>query len=412
MEKRQGLFVFIDTRASTTRIYSNVEYFEDFISSTLSFILAEFQSYLVFPSCKCKPLGDGLLIYYSSTTTLSEDSRFENLLKSILTASFSCISKYDEVMRGKSPRDNDESRKYQLGISIGSGYLYDFEYKIAENKIETIEDIGSLDLTYVFRLNKFAHPEGLVVESHLYEAYRKTFDQCGVFTSKRKTIDEAFGNRLIYVSKEVILVEDEGDITRAYRDLGEYSVQACRDIIKNEIKKKKYGFAVPPEIRFMLFKCESKSIDEVFSLYPGGLIGSKKDNFPIGTIDEIKAADGIRYPHLIYECYYERQIVFFAYSHRYIRNTKDYIEETTQRFYIKKDSSEIDEFFESFTLKPSSALAIPIFDSTGVHVKWIIALDSVETKVFKTTFYDHLGTNIGTYFDYQLRKILENADSK
>jgi hypothetical protein len=403
MAKQQCLFLFIDTRDSTKRIHSDVEYFEEFVSSTLNFVLGKFNSQRVFSECQCKPLGDGFLIYYKSKSNLRDDPNFENLLKGVVSASVECISGYNNEMHGRSPKGPAKDRKYQLGISIGSGYLYDFHY---EAKSIEIEDVGSIDLTYVFRLNQFAKPEGIVVEENLYESYKDIFDQCTSFKSKRKRIDNVFGEKLIYISKEVEIGDEENDLFQTYRMLGDFSVKACKDIIRLEIAKKKLALSAPPEIRFMLFKCDGKDIQEAYNLYIN-LAGGKPSTFPVLSRDEVKKDE--KYPHLIYKCYYEKEIAYFSYSVRYVKNTDRYIQETRREFYVAIDDPKIREFFDNLSLKPSSALAIPILDKGG-DVRWIVALDTEETRVFKESFFDHLGLSIRTFFETQIEEKLKNAE--
>lgn len=408
MSKRQGLFVFIDTRASTKRIYSNIEFFEDFISSTLNFVLNKFSNNLAFPSCQAKPLGDGLLIYYISNSTLSDDSRFQPLLRNIVTASISCVSEYhDEMVKKSNNKERTEGKRFQLGISIGSGYLYDFHYE-DENKNLKISDIGSIDLTYVFRLNKFANPEGIVVEHYLYEAFKAVFDELGVFTPKRKLIDDAFGERLIFSSKEVSISDEETDLLRAYRELGKFSINVCNDMIMREIDNATFTFDVPPAIRFMLFKCDGKFIEEVYNLYVN-LEGGSKSIFPIKPVEEIRKSG--KYPFLIYECYYERDIVYFAYKSRYIKDVDKYIAESKDRYSLEISDAEARDLFNTFYMRPSSAIAIPILDKQDKEVRWILALDSEETRVFKKSFFGFLGVSIRAFFNTHIRDVLEATDN-
>ncbi|MHB9141796.1 MAG: hypothetical protein ACYC25_07985 [Paludibacter sp.] len=415
MAKHQGLFIFIDTRDSTKRIYADRDSFDDYIKGTLQFVIDNFSNTLTLSKCECKPLGDGILIYYVSLyENLRNDQGFEDVLRSSIKASFTCVNEYSKKMPGYSPSDTPASNKHRLGISMGSGYVYDFEYKDKEEKL--FKDIGSLDLTYVFRLNKFASPEGVVVSNSLYDNYKSIFEEFGPFSQKRKFIDDAFEERVIYVSKDVAISDDEGDIRKAYRKFGKYSIESCKEAMRLEIKKGKryFPYEAPPPLRFMLFKCNKNKIEEVFNIYPDRLEGAKMDTFDLHEDDimEVQVDDKIviKYPHLIYECYYKQQTVFFAYTHQYIENTATYIKETKERFYVNIHDDKIKDFFESFTLIPSSALAIPIFDNKK-EVKWIVALDAVETRAFKTSFYNYLGGAIRSYFETELRKTLEGSDS-
>lgn len=412
--KKQGLFVFIDTRDSTKRIYSDIEAFDEFIEATLTFVLNKFSNSNVFPACKCKPLGDGLLIYYISAG-LSGDSRFENLLKQIINASVSCINDYHTEMQKKTTiKERAEGKRFQLGISIGSGYVHDFHYEDINKTIDPpIDDIGSIALTYVFRLNDLAEPEGIVVERHLYEAYKQIFDEFNVFTQKRKHIDEAFSKRLIYVSKEVVISDEETDSLRAFRALGEHSIYECTEIIKHEIHKKitgktrSYKFDAPPKIRFMLFRCNYKSrmIEEVYSLY-GGYEGGKKDSFDMKTIDAIKKEN--KYPFLVFECFYEKEIVYFGYVNRYITDVDGYIAESRKKFYLAGSDEEVKNLLSHFNMQPSSGLAIPILgNQKDEEVEWILVLDSEETNVFKKLFFDYLGVSIRSFFNSQIKNTLE-----
>ncbi len=417
MAKKQGLFIFIDTRDSTKRIYADRDFFDDYIENTLGFVIAKFSNTLALPQFQFKPLGDGILIYYvSQYENLRNDEKFEDVLRSSIKAVFACVSDYNVKMQGISPNETPGSNKHRLGVSIGNGHIYDFEFKDKEGKL-AVNDIGSIDLTYVFRLNKFADPEGIVVSSNLYANYKGIFEEFGTFSQRRKFIDEAFEERIIYVSKEVAISDDEGDITKAYRNFGEYSIESCKEVMRLEIQKGKgyFPYEAPPPLRFMLFKCHKNHIEEVFNIYPGGLEGAKKDTFDLHEGDKMVVGDKIKYPHLLYECYYEKRTVFFAYTHQYIKGKETYIKETKERFFVDIHEDKIYKFFEGFALIPSSALAIPIFDNnpdiSKREVKWIVALDAVETRAFKKTFYSILGGAIRSFYETQLRKTLEGSDS-
>ncbi|HAE41868.1 MAG TPA: hypothetical protein DCG34_02985, partial [Clostridiales bacterium] len=359
--------------------------------------------------------GDGLLIYYESTSTLLEDEKFPSILESIVKASSACIQEYSTVMLKKATiKEKAAGAPFQLGISIGSGYLYDFNYKVKNKGDEEdfeIHDIGSIDLTYVFRLNKFANPEGIVVDSSLYEDFKGVFEGVDVFRPKRKLIDAAFGEKVIYTSRQVMISEEETEtdiVLQAYRALGRFSINVCNQIIKREIDTKTFPLAAPPSMRFMLFKCNDKIIEEVYNLYKGHEDG-KKSTFDTKPVDEIKRDD--QYPLLFYECYYEKKIVYFAYGNRYIRNVEKYIAESRKRFYLDLDDEHAKELFAGFEMRPSSALAIPILGKQKDNVNWILILDTEEAKAFKQTFFGALGVAVETFFDDQIRGIIETPNN-
>ncbi len=207
------------------------------------------------------------------------------------------------------------------------------------------------------------------------------------------------------VEHEVEIKDEKGDTTESYKRLGEHAVNICKAMMKAEIQKGHYPYNAPPDVRLLLFKCHDEHIEEVFNIYPGGVESPNKDTFDILPKDKVEING--KYPLLFFECYYKKEIVYFAYGNKYIRNKQKYIEATKERFYVQVNEDKVDEFFEHFPLKPSSGLAIPIFDSRHEVVEWIGEMESVATKVFNMRFYDQLGTAIAIYFDDEIRETLE-----